>query len=84
MSEYSPFKLKSQSVHWELMFTKPLTGHCMKTQGEILGKVAQLVEAGKVRSTLRTLLEGFSVDNLRRAHELLESGSSIGKIVLSF
>jgi NADPH:quinone reductase len=81
--DIAPLKRKSLTVSWELMFTKSLFGHRPESQGEILAKVAALVDAGKVRSTQRTILQGFSAANVRRAHELLEATSTIGKIVLA-
>jgi zinc-binding alcohol dehydrogenase family protein len=81
--EIGPLKRKSLTVSWEFMFTKSLFGHRMESQGEILAKVAALVDGGKVRSTQRTLLGGFSAANVRKAHEILQSGTSIGKIVVA-
>ena len=80
--DIASLKRKSLTVSWELMFTKSLFGHRPESQGEILAKVGALVDAGKVRSTGRTVLHGFSPENVRRAHELLEAGKSVGKIVL--
>jgi NADPH:quinone reductase len=81
--DIAPLKRKSLTVSWELMFTKSLFGHRLESQGEILARVAALVDAGKIRSTQRTILKGFSAANVRRAHDLLEGGSTIGKIVLA-
>ena len=44
--------------------------------------VAQLVDAGRIRSTQRQHLGRITADNLRQAHVLQESGTSIGKTVL--
>ncbi|WP_413560773.1 zinc-binding alcohol dehydrogenase family protein [Bdellovibrio sp. HCB209] len=76
------FKARSISVHWELMFTKTLFGYKLETQGEILSEVARLVDEGKVKTTMTSRFNGASVDNIKKAHEILESGSSIGKIVV--
>lgn len=81
--DIAPLKRKSLTVSWELMFTKSMFGHRPESQGEILEKVAALVDAGKIRSTQRTLLRGFSATNVRQAHTLLECGTSIGKIVIA-
>ena len=79
-----PFKRKSLSVHWELMFTRPLYGTAdLARQGEILAEVSALVDAGLLRTTLHEDLGPINAANLRRAHRLLESGSGIGKTVLS-
>ena len=78
-----PFKLKCISTHWELMFTRSIFGtEDMARQGEILTEVSGLIDAGHVRSTVADTMGAISASNLRRAHELLESGTSRGKIVL--
>jgi len=77
------FKRKSLSVHWESMFTRS-TFHTpqLARQGEILRRVAQLVDRGIVRSTVAERFGAINAANLKRAHALLESGQSRGKIVL--
>jgi len=78
-----PFKRKSLSVHWELMFTRPLFGTPdMIRQHRLLNEVADLVDAGVLRSTLRQTLGPINAANLRNAHGIVESGRSIGKVVL--
>lgn len=79
-----PMKRKSLSVHWELMFTRPLYGTPdMIRQHEILTEVADLVDAGLLRTTLTQDLGPLAVASLRQAHGIIESGRSIGKTVLS-
>lgn len=76
-------KAKSVSFHWEFMFTRPQFRTADRgRQGEILERLAQLVEAGGIRSTTTTCLERISPENLARAHALLEGGRTLGKIVL--
>jgi hypothetical protein len=55
----------------------------MAEQGLLLDAGAALVDAGRVVSTLTTRLDGFTAENLRRAHELVESGRSVGKVVVA-
>ncbi len=76
------FKRKSISLHWEFMFTRSLfkTGDMAK-QGDILAKLASLVEAGPIRTTLGRHGGAVTAENLRRAHQDLEAGATIGKIV---
>jgi zinc-binding alcohol dehydrogenase family protein len=76
-------KRKSLSLHWELMYTRSLF-HTddMGEQGRILDEVANLVDAGVVRTTMRENVGTINAANLRRAHGLLESGKTIGKVVL--
>jgi zinc-binding alcohol dehydrogenase family protein len=78
-----PFKTKSVSVHWELMFTRPMFATPdMIAQHRLLDAVADLVDAGVLRSTLKENLGPISAANLRAAHAALEGGRSIGKTVL--
>lgn len=76
------FKSKSLSVHWELMFTKTLFQHNLSSQGEILGHIAGLIDGGKIVPTANKVLSGLNPDHIRYGHEVLESGKSIGKIVI--
>ena len=76
-------KQKSISLHWESMFTRSLFQTAdMPVQGQLLATVAQLVDAGRIRSTQRQHLGRITAENLRQAHVLQESGTSIGKTVL--
>ncbi|OWK32783.1 zinc-binding alcohol dehydrogenase family protein [Sphingomonas mucosissima] len=79
-----PLKGKAISVHWELMFTRPLfKTPDMAEQGKLLTEVARLVDAGVVRSTMTEMMGSISAENLRRAHAAIESGTACGKIVLA-
>lgn len=78
-------KGKSVSFHWELMFTRAMFHTAdMARQHEILNSVAGLLDNGTLKSTLNTALKGFSAENLKEAHRLLESGKTIGKVVVKF
>ncbi|KAB2733730.1 zinc-binding alcohol dehydrogenase family protein [Brucella intermedia] len=78
-----PFKRKSVSVHWELMFTRPIYQTAdMSEQGRLLNEIAKLVDEGKIRTTLTEVLSPISAANLKAAHGVLESGKAKGKIVL--
>lgn len=78
-------KSKCVSFHWELMFTRAMfqTEDRIR-QHHILNEVAGLLDEGILQSTLNTTLQGFTVANLKQAHALLESGATIGKIVIRF
>lgn len=76
-------KRKSISLHWELMFTRPLFGTPdMIEQHRILDEAAKLVDAGIIRTTVTDNYGRINAANLRRAHALIESGKARGKIVL--
>ncbi|MGZ2482713.1 NADPH2:quinone reductase [Rhizobium pisi] len=79
-----PFKRKAVSVHWELMFTRPLYGTPdMIEQHKLLNKVSELVDAGKVRTTLSEIVGPINAANLKKAHAMIESGKMKGKAVLT-
>jgi zinc-binding alcohol dehydrogenase family protein len=76
-------KRKSVSLHWELMFTRSLFSTAdMQAQHDILNAMSALVDQGKVRTTLNEHFGTINAVNLKRAHALIESGQSRGKIVL--
>ncbi|ABG58310.1 zinc-binding alcohol dehydrogenase family protein [Cytophaga hutchinsonii] len=78
-------KNKSVSFSWELMFTRAMFNtDDMIEQHEILTKVAALIDKKEIRTTLKQVLKGFTVENLKQAHVLLESGKTIGKVVIEF
>lgn len=77
-------KPKSISLHWEFMFTRSrYQTSDMAEQGRLLNQVADLVDAGRIRSTLQTNLGTINAANMRHAHGLIESARTVGKIVLS-
>lgn len=79
----SLLKGKSASLHWEAMFTRSsFETDDMIAQHHLLNDVASLVDDGVLRTTLATELGTINAANLRKAHALLESGRSTGKIVL--
>lgn len=74
---------KSASLHWELMFTRPIFGTPdMIEQHRLLDAVAGLVDHGRLRSTMTRNLGPMTAERLREAHALVESGGMIGKVVL--
>lgn len=77
-------KGKSISLHWELMFTRSLfKTPDMQAQHRLLTDVAELVDAGVIRTTATEQMGAINASNLKRAHALLESGTSRGKVVLA-
>ena len=76
-----PLKRKSISLHWEMMFTRPLfETPDMQRQHDILNRVSELVNAGTIRTTLAEHFGRIDAANLRRADVLIESGHSKGGI----
>jgi len=78
-----PLKGKSLSLHWEMMFTRPMFQTAdMAAQGALLNRVAALVDEGRIRTTLGENFGRINAANLKRAHALIETGTAQGKVVL--
>ncbi|GAA4101646.1 zinc-binding alcohol dehydrogenase family protein [Zhongshania borealis] len=76
-------KTKSQSLHIEFMFARSMYQAAdMEAQGELLTRVADLVDQGYIKTTSGKSLGIINADNLKVAHAELETGAAIGKIVL--
>jgi len=76
-------KRKSVSLHWELMFTRPVFQTSdMIAQHDLLTEVSKLVDNGVLRTTVADHFGRINAENLKRAHALIESGKARGKIVL--
>ncbi|MDA6072494.1 zinc-binding alcohol dehydrogenase family protein [Flavobacterium sp. AC] len=78
-------KNKSVSFSWELMYTRSMfETEDMQEQHNILNKIADLLDNGTIKSTLNETLTGLTADNFKKAHKLLESGKTIGKIAIKY
>jgi NADPH2:quinone reductase len=78
-------KAKSITFSWELMYTRSMfnTDDIIRQQ-QILNEVANLLDEGVLKTTLSNTLKGFTVENLKTAHEMEESREMIGKTVIDF
>ncbi|MBO9560096.1 MAG: zinc-binding alcohol dehydrogenase family protein [Caulobacter sp.] len=78
-----PLKRKAVSLHWELMFTRALfQTPDMIRQHELLNAVSDLIDEGRLKTTLTEVLTPINAANLIKAHAAIESGRTRGKIVL--
>ncbi|MEK6424420.1 MAG: zinc-binding alcohol dehydrogenase family protein [Burkholderia gladioli] len=78
-----PLKRKSISLHWEFMFTRSMyQTRSMDKQHALLERLAGLVDTGQLKTTLGKHFGQIGAGNLRCAHEAIESGKTVGKIVL--
>ncbi len=76
-------RAKSATFCWELMFTRPrFQTPDMIEQHRLLNQVAEWLDAGRLRGTVREIVSPINAANLRAAHAKLEAGTTIGKIVL--
>ncbi len=77
-------KSKSATFVWEFMFTRSMFKTAdMIEQHHILEWVAMLIDNGTLRTTVNEVKSPINAANLRAAHAQLESGATIGKLVLS-
>lgn len=78
------FFAKSVAFLSEMMFTRPMfKTPDMQAQHNLLRETAGLVDEGIIRTTLKEHFGPLSAENLRKAHARIETGSMIGKMVLS-
>ncbi len=81
--DLAPLMDKSGVFAWEFMFTRPRYGTPdMIAQHQLLETVAELVDAGTLVTTVGKSLGRINAQNLRTAHQMLEQGHTIGKLVL--
>ncbi len=79
-----PLKSKALSWHCEFMFARSLhRAPDLVEQHRILERVAELVDEGRVRTTRTTTLTPIDAERLREAHRLVETGGTIGKVVVA-
>lgn len=78
--DLSPLFAKSANLHVVFMLLPMLCNIQRERHGEILRKVAQLVDQGKLKPLLDK--QQFTFAQVDKAHALLESGMAIGKIII--
>jgi zinc-binding alcohol dehydrogenase family protein len=77
-------KSKSATFVWEFMFTRSMFQTPDRIeQHRLLTRVAELVDAGKIRTTLGSSPRPLTTEALAEVHRQLEAGRSIGKSVLT-
>ena len=81
--DVTALKIKSISLHWELMFTRSMFNTWdMQKQHELLNHVSQLIDDGVIKTTLGENYGTINAENLKRAHAHLETNQAVGKLVL--
>ena len=79
--DLTPFHKKALSMHVTFMLLPMLTGSGRERHGQILTEMAAMVDAGTLMPLIHE--QRFTFSEAAEAHALLESGSAVGKIVLS-
>lgn len=81
--DLNSLKAKSASFSFEFMFAKAIhKAPTLQSQNGILNRISELMDKGEIISTARELLKGLTTENLRLAHQKLESGKMLGKLVI--
>lgn len=82
--DQSLLKRKSAGVAWEFMYTRSMFNTPdMIEQHHLLNRVSAWLDAGKLKCTANEVRSPINAENLRWAHQTLEAGHTIGKIVLA-
>lgn len=79
--DLSTAHFKGLSLHVVFMLIPMLHNVNRQAHGEILKKIAQIVEDGDLKPVLDET--SFSLDEVAKAHQRLESGKAMGKVVIS-
>ena len=76
-------KTKAASLHWEFMYTRSMfQTDDMIAQHHLLNWAAEQIDQGRIRTTVNAVLSPINAANLRQAHQQIETGTAMGKLVL--
>ncbi|MBU2867566.1 zinc-dependent alcohol dehydrogenase family protein [Pacificibacter marinus] len=78
--DLSPAHFKGLSLHIVFMLLPMLSGQGRAKHGEILAKLAEIVDAGALKPLLDEAV--FDLDHVGEAYDRLTSGKAIGKVVI--
>ena len=82
--DITAFKFKSVTISWEFMYTRSMfETDDMSEQGKLLATVAGLLDEGTLVSTRQETLIGLTPENIKAMHIKQESGTMMGKQVLT-
>jgi NADPH2:quinone reductase len=80
-TDLSPAFLKGVSLHMVMQPLPLLTGRRREDYKMILTNIADLVDAGAIKPLIDK--KSFNISEVGQAHEHLENGNAIGKVVLA-
>ena len=78
--DLSPAHFKGLSLHVVFMLIPMLHNFKREQHGNILNKITQIIEAGNLKPVVDE--HHFSLEEVGKAHNHLESGKAIGKVVV--
>lgn len=77
-------KAKSITLVWEMMFTRSMFQTTdLIEQHYLLSEVSSLIDQQQIASIATQQLSPINIDNITQAHQLIEQGDMIGKLVIS-
>lgn len=79
--DLTPMHNKALSLHVVFMLLPLLNNQGREEHGKILTKIAEIVDAGKLKPLIDS--QQFNLQTVKEAHALLESGKAKGKVVVS-
>jgi len=74
---------KAVSLHTEMIFSRLSNDYAPETHGTILDQVAAFAAKGKIKPIATTQLDGLTPETMKKAHELVETRRTIGKLVIA-
>jgi NADPH:quinone reductase len=78
------FKFKSATISWEFMYTRSMfETDDISEQGKLLATVAELLDEGTLVTTRQKTFTGLTPENIQAMHIKQESGTMMGKQVLT-
>jgi zinc-binding alcohol dehydrogenase family protein len=84
MLDITPLFARSITFHYEMVFTRIANRYDIEGAADILRTAASLADRKKLQPIANRTLHGLSVDTMRQAHELVDCGSTIGKVVIEY
>jgi NADPH2:quinone reductase len=78
--DLSPVHFKGLSLHVIFMLIPMIYDYQREVHGQILAKLAEIVEAGHLRPLLDE--QSFTLSEIAKAHDRLTSGQATGKVVV--
>ncbi len=82
--DITAFKFKSVTISWEFMYTRSMfETDDISEQGKLLSTITGLLDEGTLVTTRQKTLTGLTPENIQAMHIKQESGSMMGKQVLT-
>lgn len=77
-------KAKSITLVWEMMFTRSMfQTPDMNEQHKLLTKVANLIDQNIIKTILTKAYSPISIENISNAHQVIDQGKMMGKLVIA-